>query len=213
MSKIVCIYSQERDRTTDFLLPLCDHICSTLSAIKIGYDIDSDEDTLEIIYDTIKDADVVLFIGHGKSDSLFASGCDETELFGKENVMLLTDKRLFLLACNSAEFIKKYELVNAIGFGKIPTSLDDVRNWKNLHKITIEDFLKSDIEIYNAALVNALCNSIFLETINDYSLFRERFKFQISIEIVKCLVQYKGIENYRKIADLLFYLQKDMLIK
>lgn len=213
MSKIVCIYSQERDHTTDFLQCLCDHICTTLSAVQIGYDVDSEDDTIEEIYEVVKKADVVLFLGHGTSDSLFASGSDETELFGKENVSLLTDKRLFLLACNSTEYIKKYKLTNAVGFGKMPTSLDDARHWKTLHKTLIEDFSKSDIEIYNTALVDALCNSISLETISDYSLFRERFKFQVSREIVKCLIQHKDKENYRKIADLLFYLQKDMIIK
>jgi hypothetical protein len=165
------------------------------------------------IYDAVKKADTVLFLGHGTSDSLFASGSDETELFGKANVMLLANKQLFLLACNSAEFIKKYKLTNAIGFGKMPTSLDDARHWKNLHKTTIEDFSRDNIDIYNKALVDALCNSISLETISDYSLFRERFKFQVSREIVKCLIPHKDKENYRKIADLLFYLQKDMIIK
>ena len=213
MSKIVCIYSLERDHTTDFLQGLCDHINATLSAVQIGYDVDTDDDTLEEIYDAVKKADAVLFLGHGTSDSLFASGSDETELFGRENVNLLTNKRLFLLACNSAEFIKKYKLVNAVGFGKMPTSLDDARHWKTLHKTIIEGFSRSDIDIYNKALVNALCNSISVETIHDYSLFRERFKFQVSREIVKCLTQHKDKEHYRKIADVLFYLQKDMIIK
>lgn len=213
MSKIVCIYSLERDHTTDFLQSLCDHINATLFAVQIGYDVDSEDDTIEEIYNAVEKANTVLFLGHGTSDSLFASGSDETELFGKANVMLLANKRLFLLACNSAEFIKKYKLTNAIGFGKMPTSLDDARHWKTLHKTLIEDFSKSDIEIYNTALVDALCNSISLETISDYSLFRERFKFQVSREIVKCLIQHKDKENYRKIADLLFYLQKDMIIK
>lgn len=213
MSKIVCIYSLERDHTTDFLQGLCDHINATLFAVQIGYDVDSEDDTIEEIYNAVEKADTVLFLGHGTSDSLFASGSDETELFGKANVMLLANKRLFLLACNSAEFIKKYKLSNAIGFGKMPTSLDDARHWKNLHKTTIEDFSREDIDIYNNALINALCNSISLETISDYSLFRERFKFQVSREIVKCLIQHKDKENYRKIADLLFYLQKDMIIK
>ena len=165
MSKIVCIYSLERDHTTDFLQSLCDHINATLFAVQIGYDVDSEDDTIEEIYNAVEKADTVLFLGHGTSDSLFASGSDETELFGKANVMLLANKRLFLLACNSAEFIKKYKLTNAIGFGKMPTSLDDARHWKNLHKTTIEDFSRDDIDIYNNALVNALCNSISLETI------------------------------------------------
>ena len=50
MSKIVCIYSQEKDGSTDFLKPLYDYICTTLSAEGVGYDADSEEDTVSKIY-------------------------------------------------------------------------------------------------------------------------------------------------------------------
>ena len=51
MSKIVCIYPQ--DATTDFLRPLCDHICATFDAVEVGYDTSGDDDTMEIIFNEI----------------------------------------------------------------------------------------------------------------------------------------------------------------
>ena len=212
MSKIVCIYS-EKDYAVDFLSLLCNYICDELSAIRVGYDKDSDDDTLTEIYDAVTDANIVFFLGHGRSDALYADLIDDCILFDKENVNQLKGKRLFLLACNSADFIKKYGLTDAIGFEDLPTSLYDVNSRKKVHDIDITDLSEDEIEIYNAAMVSVLCNTISLETIKDLSLFCEKFKFQISIEIVKCLTQYKDVKNYRKIADLLFYLQKDMVIK
>ena len=212
MSKIVFIYS-EKDYAIEFLSPLCNHICDTLSATRVGYDKDNDDDTLSEIYNIAKDADIIFFLGHGRSDALYADLLDDCNMFDKYNIDLLQGKKLFLLACNSADFIHRYHLTSTIGFQDLPTSLYDAQKRKHIHGIDITDFSQSDIDIYNKALVDALCNSISVETINDYSLFRERFKFQVSREIVKCLIQHKDKENYRKIADVLFYLQKDMIIK
>ena len=123
MSKIVCIYPQ--DTTTDFLRPLCDHICTTFDAVEVGYDTSGDDDALEVIYNEIKDAQTVFFLGHGMSTCLYASIIDNVELFHKDNISLLEGKHLFLLACNSDQFITKFKLSDAIGFGFLPTSEDD----------------------------------------------------------------------------------------
>ena len=153
MSKMVCIYIQERDGTTSFLEPLVEHINNVFAPTIVGYDIDSEEDPLEAIHKTISDADTVFFLGHGTSEKLYASTLDNLALFDKNNINMLVPKRLFLLSCNSADFIKKQRLYSAFGFGMLPTSLDDVRNWKELHGIHIEDFSIDDISIYNHALV------------------------------------------------------------
>ena len=105
MSKIVCIYPQ--DATTDFLRPLCDHICATFDAVEVGYDTSGDDDPMEIIFNEIKDAETIFFLGHGMSTCLYASILDNVELFHKDNISLLEGKRLFLLACNSDQFITK----------------------------------------------------------------------------------------------------------
>lgn len=83
MSKTVCIYPQ--DATTDFLRPLCNHVCATFGAVEVGYDTSGDDDPMEIIFDEIKDAETVFFLGHGMSTCLYASILDNVELFNKEN--------------------------------------------------------------------------------------------------------------------------------
>jgi len=84
MGKTVCIYPQ--DATTDFLRPLCNHVSATFGAVEVGYDTSGDDDPMEIIFDEIKDAETIFFLGHGMSTCLYASILDNVELFNKENV-------------------------------------------------------------------------------------------------------------------------------
>ena len=209
MSKAVCIYPQ--GTTTDFLRPLCDHICATFDAVEVGYDTSGDDDPMEIIFNEIKDAETIFFLGHGKSTCLYASILDNVELFNKDNISLLKGKRLFLLACNSDQFIEKFNLIDAIGFGFLPTSEEDVCNRKSYHKMDISNTNVLDIDSFNSGLVDSLINTLSQDTLRDFHLFKERMKFNISVEITDKLVN-KTTTNYRIVADELYYIYNDMVI-
>lgn len=210
MSKIVCIYPQ--DATTDFLSPLCDHICKTFGAVTVGYDIDDDEDPIEEIYKETQEAQTIFFLGHGMSSCLYASILDNVELFNKDNINTLKNKRLFLLACNSNQFIKKFNLTNSIGFGFLPTSEDDIRQTRSFHNLNISNMGYYDIRLFNDALVQCFIKTLSKETIDDFNLFKERLFFNISKGIVNCLID-KGSVNYRLVADELYFIYNDMVIK
>ncbi|MEE0911436.1 MAG: hypothetical protein U0L67_03190 [Paludibacteraceae bacterium] len=209
MKKIVCIYPE--DETTAFLQPLYVHICDTISAVGIHNDTTDEDGSLDNIYDEIKDAECVIFLGHGTSSILYGSRYDNV-VFESNNHNLLDGKRLLLLSCNSNQFIKKYEKNDSIGFGFLPTSLDDVRLTRTLHNVNIENIEKIDVDAYNMALVQSLINTISLNTMFDFHLFKERLKFNISREIVSCLIK-RDVPNYRIVADMLYYVYKDMIIK
>lgn len=209
MSKTVCIYPQ--DATTDFLRPLCDHICTTFDAVEVGYDTSGDDDPLEVIYSKIKDAQTVFFLGHGMSTCLYASILDNVELFHKDNISMLEGKRLFLLACNSNQFIDKFKLIDSIGFGFLPTSKEDIERTKQYHKIDISITSILDVDCFKSALVQCLINTLSEETMNDFHLFKERLLFNTSKEIVDCLIN-KQSTNYRVVADELYYIYKDLVI-
>lgn len=207
--KTVCLYME--DYTTVFLRPLYDHICQTFNAIGVVYDTSVDEDPLEIIYKELRDAQIVFFLGHGMSTCLYASIIDNVELVNRDNIDLLKGKQLFLLACNADQFIKKYNLTNSIGFGFLPTSLEDVRNVKRFHSTCIDDLKEEDVKYYNSSIVNALIHTLCKDTMNDLHLLQERLKFNISKEIVHCLLK-KEVTNYRIVADELYYVYKDVYI-
>ena len=208
MSKVICLFPQ--DDTTDFLRPLCDHICSTFNAVEVGYDIAEGDKQREIIYKGIKDAQTIFFLGHGESTCLYASILNGAQLFNKDNSSLLEDKHLFLLACNSDKFIKTYKLSEAIGFGFLPTSLRDARRARKLHSMRIEHLKENDIDSYNTALVNALISTLSEATMADSHLFAERLKFSTCEEIARILLQ-RRTPNYRLVADELYYFYKDVI--
>ncbi len=210
MSDVICIYPQ--DITTDFLSPLCDFICSTFGATEIGFDTSRDDDPHEAIYAGIRNAQTIFFLGHGRSDCLYASVMDNDKLIEKSNVSLLERKQLFLLACDSDQFIKNYELSNATGFGFLPTSKDDVDRRRKHHKVDISGTTQQDVDCFKAAMVNSLIKSLSKETMDDPSLFAERLRFNASVEIIDCLINTKS-PNYRIVADELYYFYKDLLIK
>lgn len=207
MSNVVCIFPQ--DDTTDFLRPLCDHICVTFKAEEVGYDISGDDNQIEIIYNKTKNAKTIFFLGHGTSTSLYAK-LNEVILFNQTNISLLQNKQLFLLACNSDQFINTYKLSKAMGFGFLPTSLYDARHIRKLHNLRIEHLKENDIDSYNTALVNALINTLSDSTLSDSHLFAERLKFSTCEEIVRILLQ-RGTPNYRLVADELYYFYKDLV--
>ena len=210
MSKTVCIYPQEA--TTDFLRPLCDHICATFDAVEVGYDTSGDDDPLEVVYNEIKDAQTIFFLGHGMSTCLYASILDNVELFHKDNISMLEGKRLFLLACNSNQFIDKFKLTDSIGFGFLPTSEEDIERTKQYHKIDISTTSILDVDCFKTALVQCLINTLSEKSMNDFHLLKEQMLFYTSKEIVECLTN-KQSTNYRVVADELFFLYKDMVIK
>ncbi len=210
MNKIVCIYP--KDLATDFLHPLYEHICTTFNAIGVGYDTYSDEDPLELIYHEVEDAHVIFFLGHGMSTCLYASITDNVELFNKNNIALLNGKRLFLLACRSNQFIKECNITNAIGFGFLPTSEEDIEYTRRYHNIDITDTNILDVDYFNRAIVQIFIQSISEETIGDFFLLKERILFNTSKEIVRCL-RDKVAPHYRTIADELYYMYKDLIVK
>lgn len=206
MSKTICIFPQ--DYTTDFLRPLCNYICKEFNATEIAFDTTSDDDPHEVIYKEIKEAQNIFFLGHGRSDCLFASIIDNDPIIDRTNITLLYEKRLFLLACRSNEFINKFHLSNAIGFGFLPTSMDDISRSK-LHNLDISHETSKDIDCFKNALIKSLMESLSPETILDFHLFKERFKFNVNRQIIDCLTSKKA-SNYRLVADELYYLYKDM---
>lgn len=210
MSRAICIYPE--DITTNFLRPLCDYICSTFGAEEVGFDTSGDNDPHELIYDAIKSAQTIFFLGHGRSDCLYASIIDNDKLIDENNVSLLEGKQLILLACNSDQFIHNYHLSNAIGFGFLPTSIDDIKRVRHLHALDISNMTKVDVDNFNVSLVRCLISTLSIETIDDLNLFFERFKLNVSREIVNCLIN-KSTSGFTTVADELYYVYSDLLVR
>jgi len=207
MSKVLCIYP--KDDSTAFLQPLCEAICAKYNAICLSGDPTEEDDYLDKLENLLSQVDVVFFLGHGCSHTLYGINLNPIICLENNNIHLLENKALVLYSCRSVEFIETNKLSSAWGFGFIPTSLDDAHTGQ-LHKLEIKKLEKKDIEYFQDVLIN-----IWLKTLNridvlDVRKFYKEFSYNTNVEIVKCLTKHKNLPHYRMVADMLYYLKEDM---
>lgn len=198
MSKVVCIYP--KDESTDFLLPLyeflCDKGCDGWHKDSVG---NEDE-----VYKLLKDADHVIFLGHGSSNTLYGSPQHDelTVLINEGNIeKLLCGKKCFILACNSSQFCERYTLTSSIGFGNMPTGIRDVKNAMEVDN-NFPYLEKNDIDIYNKALVSSLIGAFKIAWLSDMERLYSKIQFYANVEIVECLIK-RPCEMFREVADLI----------
>ena len=204
----MCIFP--RDTTTEFLRPVYELICKETSVCGIDADSVDTDDYLENLERVLQDAKTIIFLGHGSSHTLY--GTMFNPLFDERigNVKWLRNKHLILFACRTLDFIKKHGLHTAMGFGFIPTTLDDVRDNGELHKLDITDLTKADLKVFRDSIVKVWKRCLRHCPLNDIYRFLEVFSMYTNIEIVDVLMNHRDIPHYRKIADMLYYLYKDM---
>ena len=198
MNKTVCIYP--KDESTDFLSPLYAFLCEKGCE---GWHKDTTENTDEA-YALIKEADSIIFLGHGASDTLYGSPQDGefTVLINETNIQeLLYGKRCFILACNSYEFCENYNLTSFIGFGNMPTGIVDVKIAMEADT-TFPSLEKEDIDTYDAALVSLLIRAFNVAWLTDMEKLYSKIRLYANVEIGECLIN-KPCKMFREVADLL----------
>lgn len=201
----LCIFPQ--DETTAFLAP----IAQTLR--KAGFDIydgnTNDEGIATFIFEAVPNYDNVVFLGHGSSNAL--SGTNQEPLIDSKNVDLLRGKKLFLLACNSKEFISSYGLKSAIGFDIIPTSEMDVNTIVDQDFGYFENFPdESDLDWFRTAIVRIVVNGFENGSMENMTMLYNKIKMFTNRERYRCIRECKKL-NYRDILKMLFDFKDSMV--
>lgn len=197
MSKMVCIYP--KDKSTDFLFPLYEHLCSMDWE---GFH----EDTTEYcnkqrMLVAIENASNVIFLGHGCSNALYGTPLNGelTDFISDSNIDLIRAKRLLLLSCRSQEFCEYYDLRSSIGFGNMPTSIEDVRAMRE-DDVSFPSLEVNDINVYNNAIVRSTIKATSRNSFANMNNIHSELHLFINMEIVNCLLE-KPCEKYRAVAD------------
>lgn len=200
---MVCIFP--KDESTDFLLPLYNCIC-TLGFR--GVRVDTNEE-LKSVVEAISKAHFIVFLGHGTSFSLMGTPVngEKTSIIDRSNVDLLKGKKLFLLSCRSAEFCESFQLSPSIGFGMMPTGLDDVYSMID-EDADFPALRQPDIDVYNECLISALSTAFRISNINDIEELCNKVRLCVNYEIAHCLIERKAA-MFREVADLLQDLKND----
>lgn len=203
MSKL-CIFPQ--DKTTAFLKPIADVLK------KEGYDVmdgNTNEDGYaEKVLKGIFGYDYVVFLGHGSSSAL--SGTNQEPLIEAKNVDVLRGKRLFLLACNSREFISSFDLKDAIGFDIIPTSNMDV------DAVLDQDFCyfdtmpeEEDLEWFRNAIVRIVENGLQNIDMENMTMLYNKIKMFTNRERYACVRECRNL-HYKDILKMLYDFKENM---
>ena len=202
MNKILCVFP--KDATTEFLVPLFDALCKKYNAIPLLGDPQDDDDYLVKLSGLAKQSTTIIFIGHGCSDKLY--GVNFNELICSDNVDLFRNRNVYIFACNSIKFIDKYKLTHS--FGHVPTSNYDVENGQ-LHLLPLKKLTSLDVVFIQRAIVRIWLRTLADSDLMDVKSFFISFSYHTNVEIVKCL-QKREQENFRLIADVLYYMKTDM---
>ena len=207
MNKILCIYP--KDATTEFLRPVYNAICAKPHVVGLELDTIEDDDFLDKLSNHLADAGVVFFLGHGSSTCLYGSNLNPLIEDKMGNIEELRNKSLILFACKSADFIKTHQFHNSLGFGFIPTSLDDARDGK-LHRLNLKNLDLSSLSLFQQSIVRIWQRTLRETALEQPAEISHIFSFYTNCEIVDTLLHHKESPDYRLIADMLYYLKEDM---
>lgn len=204
----ICLYPT--DSTTEFLRPVFERICALPDVEPFEGDSIEDDCFLDNLYMALEKAESVVFLGHGSTRCLYGTSLNPLIDDKSGNLDLLRNKKLVLFSCRSKDFIKEYNLHNGLGFGFIPTTLDDARDGRTLHKLDITILESLDLEAFKDSIIRIWIRALSEHDFSNMSKFQKSFEFYTNVEIADVLTTKHELPNYRLVADMLYYLFKDM---
>ena len=154
----------------------------------------------------------IIFLGHGQSNQLY--GGESLNLFPKKAFVKLNEmnifqeQNLFLLACDSASLIKssfrQSRVIKSIGFGGLPTSLEEVEKDK---KLSAEGISEQTIKDFKNEIVNTVSLALALHH-KDFNRLSDYLTLLIDQRINNAIL----VKKDRNLADLLFKMRYEMVL-
>ena len=209
MNKVFCIYPT--DQTTEFLLPVFNTISKFQGVISLAGDSREDlfyERFKEILLD--ESLDTFIFLGHGNSKYLYGSGFNI--LIPHDELFQINHKKFILFSCNSSDLLENIQSKCHIGFGFIPSELEDLSSMQSFHKMDLSSLKKEDIDYLRKKYVSAWLRALDGLPFFDIEALGKRLYLFLNRAIVDTLMD-KSIKNRRLISDILFYIKSDLQVK
>lgn len=208
MKKTLCLFP--KDETTEFLRPIYDELCKKDTIIGFDNDAIDDDEYFEKLENLLQVTDALIFLGHGSSNTLFGTSLNPIIDDKSGNLDYLKGRQLLIFSCKSVEYIKHYNLNDAIGFGFIPTSKDDARDGARLHDLDISCLDQASLQVFRDSIVRIWLGTLKHTDWDNTHSFISYFSFFTNVEIVNVLKRRNDVTLYRLIADMLYYLKSDM---
>ncbi|WP_339875867.1 hypothetical protein [Olleya marilimosa] len=206
------------DPSTNFLFDIVDSLKSNsidFELIEIHPNIDSYKSCLDNIAN-LPENTTILFLGHGQDDQIYGGELlddfPKQPLVKRNEMGIFKNQNLFLLACDSASLIKSSFRIaktnKAIGFGPLPTEIEEVKNDK---KLANEGITLETIELFKQAINETVIISLleyFRDESKDFIFLKDYLNLHLNKRINKAILE----EDNRNLADLLFNMKNDMVI-
>lgn len=209
------------DETTEFLLEIPKRIAEkhgekSIQLVEILPSEESYKAVFKLI-EAIPSGSVVMFMGHGQEDKLWGA---ENKSFvrqsfvSKSQAKIFSEKFIFLLSCNSSNFIKGTfsfsKAISSIGFGSLPTEMSEVENSKRLKELGVNEVI---INKYRNSMIDLVSDS-FCDMIDNklsFSQLGNIFVLRLNKKISQVILEDKKSEDIRILADLLFQMKSEMV--
>jgi hypothetical protein len=202
------------DPSTQFLFEIIAKLkqCGTNCNV---YEIHPNDNSYSKAFDIISNLERnsrILFLGHGQSNQLYGGECIDSfpkKAFIKLNEMsIFKEQHLFLLACDSADLIKssfrQSKTIKSIGFGGLPTSMEEVEKDK---KLSSEGISEQTIKDFKNEIVCTVSNALSLYY-EDFNKLSDYLTLLLDQRINNAVL----VKNDRNLADLLFKMRYEMVL-
>ena len=214
MSRLVCVFPV--DDSTNFLKSVRMVLEEKLGATIIRGDTTREEHRNEISNGLHKltEQDVFVFMGHGASHCLYGSpkGGEPQPLFGKGTLSLPNRSRCLLVSCKSDDFKNSQLMANAIGFGELPATWEEVCNLRDLDRSRYWGVDEETVLEYQNCFVKALCRALELWDSSSplYQLY-QNIRLCITGQIVRHRL-YKTLAQKRRqgLVEMLYDLKQEI---
>lgn len=202
------------DTSTQFLFEIINNLKN--NGIDFGvFEIQPNEESYAKTFEEISKFEKnsqIIFLGHGQSNQLFGGECLKSfpkKAFVKLNEMnIFQEQYLFLLACDSASLIKssfsQSRVIKSIGFGGLPTSLEEVEKDK---KLSGEGISEKTIEDFKTEIVNTVSIALSLHH-KDFNKLSDCLILLLDQRINNAVL----VKKDRNLADLLFKMRNEIVL-
>lgn len=206
------------DPSTNFLYSIIESMKSKsieFDLIEVHPNEDSYENCIDKI-SSLPEKHTIIFLGHGQDNQIYGGELlddfPKRPLVKRNEMGIFKNQNLFLLACDSASLIKSSFRIaktkKAIGFGPLPTEMEEVNNDK---KLANEGITIDTINLFKQAInetVSYCLIEYFKDGYKDFIFLKDYLSLHLDKRINKAILE----DDNRNLADLLFNMKNDIVI-
>jgi hypothetical protein len=206
------------DPSTNFLYSIVENMKSNSIEFEL-IEVHPNEESYKSCLDNISNLpenNTILFLGHGQDNQIYGGELlddfPKQPLVKRNEMGIFKNQNLFLLACDSASLIKSSFRIaktnKAIGFGPLPTEMEEVKNDK---KLATAGITLDTIELFKQAINETVILSLleyFKDESKDFIFLKDYINLHLNKRINKAILE----EGNKNLADLLFNMKNDMVI-